>query len=351
MLKGFLIVGIWAMLFACNSENTEETQAAEEVTAKKDSSKAVAVSVIEVKTKKFVETHSFYGSVEGSESALLVSYTGGLVNKVKVKNGDKVSKGQSLCSIESEKYVLLYETAELNKKLASEEFERAKTHFEAGSFSQTQLDAAQQKLLAAKNQEIEARKNKNASLCISPISGIATEVIIEPYQNLVPGAATIHVSDIKNIKIEVGIPENEISGFVKGADAKIKHPRIPDSSYAGQVETITARVRPSDKNFIAEIKLKNPNQELKPGQTVEVVLSKVPMEDAIVLPSEVILNLENGNAVMAAVDGKARKITVEKGPANALESVILSGLNPGDKIISKGQMLVVDGSPIQVEKM
>ncbi len=325
-------------LSGCKKEKGKEKKEAD----------AIPVKIQNIQLTSFTEKGEYYGTVQGIAEARLVSYTGGSVKSIKVRDGDNVGKDQKLCDIEGEKYQLLWESARLAADVAKREYGSAQKHLEAGSFSQVQLDKVKQGMLMARHQELDARKHRDAAWCISPISGIVVDHFIEPNQDINPGTPTIAVARLDKIKVIAGVPESEIEGYARGNLAEISLSAVPGKIWEGTIHSISRMVRQQNRSFNVEVRLANKGGELLLGQTVKVVLSKTELENQTVIPSESILNLEKGTAVMVVNEGIAKRVMIEKGPNNKTHTVAATGLNEGDQLIISGQTLVANGAQVKV---
>jgi membrane fusion protein (multidrug efflux system) len=343
-LMAAVVAVVCLALMACGGK----TEAAADASPESELKKTIPVEVKELKSGPFTESGVYYGRVQGVSEATLVSYGGGLVSSIRVSAGQYVREGKSLCSIDGEKFSTASESAQLQRKIAEDDYNRAKTHLEKGTYSQLQVDRARQSYLQAKQMSLDAEKHRKGALCISPISGTVTQVSIDKNQNLGPGTPTVSIAALNQIKIKLAVPENEIAGFARRGRALVT---LPGSGEAvtGRIFSLSQQVIASNRSFEVEVRFPNKNKVLKPGQTVSVEIFKAPLEAAIVIPSEAILSLQKGSAVMVASGGFARLVMVAKGPANATKTVIQSGLQEGDKLIIKGHALVSDGSPIQIK--
>ncbi|MBF0433005.1 MAG: efflux RND transporter periplasmic adaptor subunit [Fibrobacteria bacterium] len=333
------------ILFMCTGCNKQEGQT--DTLPEAPEEKIAVVEVMPLDVKTFTAKASFFGEVQGIAEATLVSYGGGEVAKLKVKSGQTVKKGQSLCNIDGEKFSLATESALLNQKVAEGEYKRAQEHLQKETYSQLQVDKIHQGYLLAKQMVLDALKMKRGALCECPISGVVTHTFIEENQNLPPGSPTISVAQLHKVKIKVNVSEGDIQGLVLQGKA---YAVLPDGEnrIEGVINSISQQVLAKNRSFLAEAWFPNKGHRLKPGQTIEVILYKKPLKDVIVVPSEAILSLEKESVVMIMKDNKAVKIPVIKGPADARETVISSGLTAGDQLIIKGHALVSDGAQVKV---
>ncbi len=354
--KKWLSLVLWISLLGVVGCGKKE-EVLPEVKPADDKEVIIPVQVKKIVRTTFVEEGQYFGTAYPIKTAHLISLTGGLVHSLKVRDGQRVKAGQSLCNIEGKKYQLIYESALLDESINKKKYELAVEHKEEGSYSELQVNGAKKNYLMAQQASLEAKKNRNMAYCKSPIFGVVTQHYVEANQNIAPGSPTIEIVQTKKIKILVGVPENEIMGYVKGSQAlvTIKTRNQKDSIVQGKIYSISGSVDKKNRTFTVEVHIENKKNGVRSGQTLNVLLSKEPRQEVVVIPSQVILSLEKGTAVMLAkkqgTQYIAVKSVIEKGPSSKTHSLIESGLSSDDLLIVSGQALVAEGSLVSIQNI
>ncbi len=310
----------------------------------------VPVSVIRVTRGVFVEYGDYYGSVRGIEEAELICTSGGFVEKIDVKEGSKVKAGQSLAKIDSRKAINQCETAELNQKIALDNYQRQLKFLKSGTASQVAVDRAHLAYLNSKTNFMNAERAKKGALCISPISGIVVAKYIDEFEELPPGSPTFVVADIEKLKITIGIPENDIPGIKEYNDAVITFNNYPDRTWKGRLVSFSRKTSPKLLTFQAEIHIDNPDGLILSGTTANVHLTRRILRNQIIIPTNTLLTIDDSTYVMGVRNNKVKRIPVKTGVSNTTHTVILSGLNTGENIIVEGVHLVSDASLVKIIK-
>lgn len=308
----------------------------------------VAVEVIEVQPQVFSEYGEYFGEISAIEEASLVCLAGGKVESVSAREGAYVKAGQSLAKINAQKAINAFETAKLNEKIASDNYERMKKHLEEGNASQLAVDQAHLGWLNSKSALLDANRIRKSALCITPISGTVVSRYIEPHQETGPGTPTFTVSKLHRLKINFGIPEGEMMGVKEGNTAEITVSVYPEKTWEGKIKRLSRQANKRMRTFAAEIHLRNPDRLLKPGLTAHIRLLRQTLKDQIVLPTGSIQTRGDEHYVMLEMKNHAVKRQVELGTSNETHTQIVSGLKPGDRLILKGGSQVAEGTPVKI---
>ena len=308
----------------------------------------VPVSIVTLKEQDFLEYGEYYGNVKGINEATIICYAGGSVEKISVKEGAYVKKGSSLARIDADRIATGYETAQLNEKIAKDNYERLTRHLEAGNASQVAVDQAHLQWLNSKTARIEAEKARKGALCITPINGIVTTRHIDLHQDLSPGTPAFTVTQLYKVKVTVNIPESEIEGVKEGNEAEVSFSIFPGRTWKGKVNRITREASKMSKTFKAVLHIDNKDKTIKPGLTAYVKLNLIESKGRIVIPTGAILTEGSENYVMVMEDNKAAKRDIELGVSNKNQTVVKSGLEKGTHLIIKGHHILSEGSLVKV---
>jgi len=309
----------------------------------------VPVQVSKISLNNYQEYGDFYGTIEGFKEANLISHSGGEVQDILIKSGDHVKKGQNLCNIDGSIAKVRYDSAVLAQQIARKDYDRILLHKKNGNASDLQVSKIKLAWLQAKNSSLEAKKAMESSFCQSPIEGVVTGVNIKQYENLSPGSPTISIARIAQVRMLVGVPESEASVYDKGRPVKVLLNSEPQKHWNGTLDNLALKINRKDKTFTAEVWVDNPDLTLKPGLTAKARILKYDLQDKIVIPSQAILVRDQKQVVMIADENQvARSREVSIMTSYNDKAVIASGINQGEKLIVKGQNLVIDGAKIKV---
>jgi cobalt-zinc-cadmium efflux system membrane fusion protein len=281
---------------------------------------------------------------------------GGRVNQVKVNLGDVVTKGQSMATILSgevasaEKDLL---AAESNLAVAKRRNSAAYDMFKSGLISdkdllqsKTDVDVAEAELGKAKNLiQIYGSRSQGYFDIKAPISGYVIKKSIADNEDVKNDLSTpvFSIVDLSKVWVMANVSETDIQKVQVGYNAEITTIAYPDSIMTGKIDKVFNVLDPESKVMKARIILDNKNGMLKPEMFAKVTLRYKEANEKVCVPSSAIIFDKNRYFVMvfkSKNDIETRQIQIYRSTSN--KTYIESGLNDGEQIISKYQLLVYD---------
>ena len=326
------------------------------IATKNSDEKLPLVTTVTAKVAKFDHFLELQGNVMTKQNVLVYPEMSGTLQRVYVKEGQRVSAGQLLASIDdggrSSQLSQLKTQAELSKTT----FERRKRLWEQKIGSEIEYLSAKTNYEAAESAIKQAQSQLGKSTIRAPFSGIIDNVIKD--QGTVvspgPGSEVFRIVNLSDMYIEVDVPETYLGGIKVGKEAKVYFPVLGD--------TVTTKVRqtgnfinPSNRAFTVEIPVPNKKGNIKPNLTAKVNINDYTSEKAIVIPQSIISeNAEGDQYVYIAelTDGEneaiLKKSIIKTGKTQGSQIEILSGIKDGDHIIEEGARSVKDGQKVKI---
>lgn len=294
----------------------------------------------------FKEFHSYYANTLGSKQAQLMHYSGGEVKKIKVKDGQTIKKGQSLCNIDAAQAKTQKELTQVFLTQKENELNRIKSHFDKKQSSVKELNTARYQYLQAKVNVIEAKKIYRGALCIAPFSGKVASHQIEEHQTIAPHSPTLVIVQDKELRFKFGIPESEIDGYQTGNEVEII--TEDSNSYAGKIHSISLTLNQNNRTYSAEVHAKNSKSKLRIGGLYKIKALRRTYRNELVIPSDAILALSRSNIVMVAEKDIAVQKKIDIIATTATHSLVRGELKEGDQLIIRGQSKVNHGSLLKI---
>jgi membrane fusion protein (multidrug efflux system) len=199
-------------------------------------------------------------------------------------------------------------------------------------------------LMIQKNQLIAQLKTEKIT---APFSGRLGVREITP--GILGGEDSIiaTLDDIETIKLDIKVPESYLNILKK--DLKIKaSSEAFNEVFTGTLDTVSARVDPITRSILVQVKIKNANYKIIPGMlvNVEIIYNE---KQSLGVPEESIIQQGNRTVVYKVIEDKSVSLTeVKTGIRNFGKVEIVSGLNPGDKIVIEGVSKVRDKAQIKL---
>ncbi len=302
----------------------------------------VPVRIEKIIPREFKVEFSFHSALTGiQESAAFASYADE-VEKILIKVGDYVKKGDILLTFPTDNPATRYYQAKIAFENAKKTYERVKNLFNDGGISQQELDNAGAGFEVSKADWEAVQLTVKAK---APISGYVTKVNVREGDNVKYDDELFVISRIDRMKVKIWVTEKEISEIKKGLPAQILW---QDSVVNGRIVQVDLAMDQSMQAFQAVIELENPGRILKPGTTVEVKIATYINPEAVVVKQQNVQKDEEASFVYILNGDKAEKRIVKLGSRQNLDVEVLEGLDPGDELIVEGQILLEQGTKVKV---
>lgn len=351
-LVATVVVGLLGMMMlvlaGCSAPAEAQEPTAAVVERGDGGPRRVPVTTVVTETRAFVEYGEYVGEARGVSEVRLTAAAPGRVTALSAEQGDIVAAGASLAEIAPDRARTTYETAVLNERLARETWEREQRFLDQGNSFQLKVDQAHLAYLQARSALLDARELLDSQLAVSPIAGTVVRRHVRLHDDLEPGDPTFDIADMSRIRVTVGVPEADIAGVRELRSAEVVFSASPRRSFIG-VPASFARTR-SDRTLTYEVdvEIDNAAGDILLGQTARVRLALRELPDVVVVPSSAILVRGADSVVMVVENDTIREVPVETGPSNTTETVVLSGLGPGERLVTDGFNRLADGAAVDI---
>lgn len=309
--------------------------------------KVTKVKVMQVTDSKLTVSKRYSGTVEESTGTPLSFSVPGTINKVYVKAGDRVTKGQIIASIDTITIKSSYNAAKAALDQAQDAYNRLKVLHDEKSLADIKWVDIQSKLQQAKAMEQMAAKNLKDCCLRAPFSGVIAEKKMEIGQNVLPGVPVSKIVAMQQVKVKISVPEGDISEVGIGDKAMLCVSAAGDGFIEGSVVEKAVVANPLSHSYEVKITVDNKDNLLLPGMVTDTYITGNEETIGIMLPANIVqIDERNRNFVWVNEEGKACKKVVTCGEYTAKGVVIEDGISVGDEVILSGQQKVSDGSAI-----
>lgn len=341
------------------------------------------VTVSQVKTQTIEETATYTGELKAAESTSVSVKVSGVVEAVYCEIGDYVNAGDILMQLDKTDYLTQYnqantaylsvlsqakaviDTAQIEFNNAKINCDNQKVLYDNGAISKlaydtavTRFENAKINLNSAKEQSglnsakaaLDAAENSLGYTTVyAPISGYISTKNTNVGQMASPGVEIFSIKNTSTVNAQLNVAESVISKVSVGAKAIVNVKSI-DTSVEGVVAIASPTKNPQTGMYNVSISIDNPEDILKDGMFADITLTISDAVDALVIPSDAILEDENGQKyVFVADDGVAVKKEVVTGIITEEYTEILKGVQEGDTVIVSGkEYLSEENSKIKV---
>lgn len=293
----------------------------------------------------------FTGVADGSYSTVLSFSVSGNIEKIFIKEGQRVSSGDLLAVLDKRTAENAFSAAKASYDRAEDGYRRAKEVYEKGSMPEVKwIEVSSQRDQAAALFDI-ARKNLEDCSLYSPVDGVVSSVLVEQGMNVPAFRPVIELIDPDAVEIEIKVPENEISELSIGETAEVEVPAVGKSGIVAEVISKGVSADPLSHSY--KVRLSMPVSDgIMPGMTCRVVFSgNLCGREAFVLPGKSVSVSNDGRRyVWVVVDGRARRKYIDVAGMTSSGVLVSSGVECGDAVVSEGMTKISEGMEVSVVK-
>lgn len=312
------------------------------------------VTAYEIEKDTFNHFLELQGSVETRKNVVLNAEMGGVLQKVYVQDGQKVSKGQTLAKIDDGGMSQQLAQMEIQRDLAKTTYERQKRLWDQQIGSEIQYLQAKSSYEGQVNAVNQMKSQLSKSVVTAPFSGVVDEIITEQGNVVSPGQTPIlRLVNLDDMYITADIPENYITNVTEGKSVEVTFPVLGETIET-KVKQTGSYINPNNRTFNAEIAVPNKNKNIKPNLTARVKINDYTNEDAIMVPQNIISENANGEQYLYVLEkteddhAKAKRVIIETGKSQGDDIEVLKGLNGGELIIQEGARSVKEGQTVKI---
>ena len=326
------------------------------ISMKSDEEKLPLVTTITTEAQNFIHFLELQGGVKTKQNVLIYPEMAGTLQRVYVKDGQRVSKGQLLASIDDGGMGSQLAQLKTQADLAKTTFERQKRLWDQKIGSEIQYLQAKTNYEATENTVKQAESQLSKSTIRAPFSGIIDDVIKDQGTVVSPGAGSevFRIVNLSDMYIEVDVPETYLGGITEGKEAIVYFPVLGDTVRT-KIRQTGNFINPNNRAFTVEIPVPNKNGNIKPNLTAKVNLNDYSSEKAIVIPQSIISENAEGEqyVYVAEKSGQEDRATVHRqiittGKTQGSVVEVLSGISDGDELIKEGARSVKNGQNVQI---
>lgn len=374
-----LLAASMALCAGCGSQSDD--------TAEDDQTPSgTAVEVTEVTQGAMSTEYSVNGKVAADNEVQVFPMLAGQVLTLSVSEGDKVSKGQTLLSVDTstvtstmaslrESYNATktatdkaIENAQISVQQAQLAVENTEALLEAGAAAEQDLTKAKQGLEQAQAGVAQARAQQAASLAqiqasmdqinkqaslgtvTAPCAGTVTTVNVVQGGMASSAQPAVVIAEDSRVKIKASVSEDVFAGLHVGDSAGVQISVLSDEVKTAKILSLPAAANQQTNLYDVSVSVPD-GSDPAIGSFATVIFYTDRRENTLSVPTECVLTGNDNERYLFTVDEggtTAKRVTVETGLVGKTQTEITSGLTAGDRVVTKGQSYLSDGSAVRV---
>mgnify|MGYP002620444296 CR=1 FL=1 len=318
--------------------------------------KFLLVTSIETESAPYAHYVSFQGTLETDQNIVMYPEIPALLKKVKVKEGQRVKKGQVLAVLSDSGMIDQLQQLEIQHALAKTTFERQKRLWEQKIGSEMQYLQAETQFKSLEKNIAQMQDQVAKTTITAPFDGIVDHILADEGSSLAPGMTPIvRIINLNQMKVSAAIPEIHLPNIQANSRVTVEVPVLNERMEA-TVNAVGNFINPNNRSFRIEVELPNAKERLKPNMTVQLHINDYNNPTAILVPAKNILEDKAGRSYvykLEAVAGqestfKAVKTFVQLGKSSNNQTEVLEGISAGDILVEDGIRLVEDQQLVKI---
>nr|WP_321234535.1 efflux RND transporter periplasmic adaptor subunit [uncultured Psychroserpens sp.] len=309
--------------------------------------------------KESVFTHyvELQGNVDTKKNLVIFPEYSGVMTSVFVKEGQKVSKGQTLAKIDDGGLSQQVAQLQIQADLAKTTFERQKRLWDQNIGSEIQYLQAKSTYEAQQKAVNQLQQQVSKTLVKAPFSGTIDDVITEQGSVVAPGQTQLfRIVNLDEMYIETDVPESYITNVTEGKMVAVEFP-VLGTTMDAKIRQAGSFINPANRTFKVEVAIPNKDKNIKPNLTAKLKINDYTNEKAILIPLSIISENAKGEQYVYTISNKsdstatAKRTIITTGKTQGDDIEVLSGLINDDEIIKEGARSVKDGQDVKILKI
>ena len=316
-----------------------------------------AVTTVVAKKEIWPSTLSIIGTAAAIQGVTVSADLPGTIDKIHFESGQWVKEGDILVELDTRQERAQLASLEAQRDLAKVNYGRAQELVKQGVIARQDFDnaTAQQKATEAQVGDIKAaiaRKTIHA-----PFSGVLGIRQVSLGQYLAAGQAIVSLQTLSPIYVNFGVPQQDTGRVIPGHVLRVTNNDLPGMGFTGRIMALDSVISEQTRNIQVQAIVTNKENKLRPGMFVQVELPLGSPREVVPLPASAINYAPYGDSVFVVTDIKDAKGNTFRGVRQQVVKVegsrgdqvaVVSGLNPGDEIVSSGVFKLRNGAPVVI---
>ena len=316
-----------------------------------------AVTTVVAKKEVWPSSFSVIGTAAAIQGVTVSADLPGTIDRIHFESGQWVKEGEILVELDTRQERAQLASLEAQRDLAKVNYDRAQQLVGAGVIAKQEYDnaTAQQKATEAQVGDIKAaiaRKTIKA-----PFTGVLGIRQVSLGQYLAAGQAIVSLQTLSPIYVNFGVPQQDAGRVVPGHTVRVTNNDLPGMSFTGRINALDSVINEQTRNIQVQTIITNKDNKLRPGMFVQVELPLGSPREVISLPASAINYAPYGDSVFVVSDMKDPKGNSYRGVRQQVVKIegsrgdqvaVVSGLNPGDEVVSSGVFKLRNGAPVVI---
>jgi membrane fusion protein (multidrug efflux system) len=316
------------------------------------------VSTIEAATSEWQPFIQSTGTLRAVRGADLSAQASGVVDEISFDSGNEVPSGKVLLRLKPNDDYAKLQQLQAAAELADQTYKRDQVQFAAQAISQANIDTDVSTQKSAHAQVAAQQALIEEKIVKAPFAGRLGIRQVDIGQYLTAGTTVVTLQALDPILVDFYVPQQALAQMKIGQAAEATVDTYPQQTFSGTIEAINSKIDPSSRNVQVRATLHNPDRRLVPGMFANVRIAYGEKANRVTLPQTVVTYNPFGDTVYVVekngVDDKGKpRLTVQQrfvkvGATRGDQVAVLSGVKPGEIVVSAGQLKLRNGTAVAI---
>lgn len=349
-MRNILAAVVVAFVAVSCGSSTEETTATAQDSVQVET--GIKVVLKQLSPERFEHYFEVNGTVESAHDIFLSPEMSGQIKTIAVSEGQKVTKGQIIATLNTSVISNSIKEVETQLELAQKTYEKQKALWDQNIGSEIQFLQAKTNFLSLQNRLDGLRSQYEMSIIKAPVDGVIDEIFQKEGEVTAPGARFAQLINLDELYINADVAESYVTKIKKGDTVAVHFPSLGNEFDQKLTIYRTGNsINPGNRTYTVQIKIQNRDNLIKPNAICYVNVRDYVKDSALVVPSKIIQRDSKGTFLYKAAkkDGKqiAQKTYINVGFVNgATTEVFGDNIQVNDKIVVEGYNRVSNGIEI-----
>ena len=313
------------------------------------SDRPIPVEIQLVTRGEVARTSTIAGILQPIRIVAVNAQLAGIVLAVKVEEGARVERGQSLAELDARELEAQVRGAESSLALADANFRRSEQLRQLQIITQAEYDRDQAAVAAARASLDQLRTRLGYAKIVAPTSGVVTEKHVEAGAAVSTQTRLFTIADVSTLVTRVQVSELEVRSLRAGDQVHLTVDALAGEGVNARIRRIFPSADSATRLVPVEIALTGSVLDrLRPGYTVRAIFLLDRRTDALLVPSRAISGPVGARAAYVVAAGLVERRTVRVGPDLDGRTEVIEGLAEGDSVIVSGSAMLREGAKARV---
>ena len=291
------------------------------------------------------------GHMRAKDMVIIKSEMGGRIAEILFTEGGRVKKGDLIIRFEDAEYRAAVQIAEGEQEHAKSNFERISKLYEQKAASNKQLDEENARLKIAEGKLLQAKANLEKANIKAPFDGVIGIMNFSAGAFLQGATELVTVVDNSAVKVTFKVPEKNIHDVGVGQIVEVKVSAFKNQVFSGIIEAVDAKVEPESHSVQIKGLIPNPDNLLRDGLFANVSLVVGEKGDTMTVDESSVDRMGEVEYVWVVERGRSERRRVMTGSRENGQVEIVAGLQPGQVVVTSGQIKLSDGAKVKISNM